>query len=222
MDARTLEFLHANQRIIAVVNHHPELQRLTGESTAFSLYCDAVAALENWETKRAANQMEIRHRRTQTREAINHLLGDLRCVEAAATLTPPHIAPLPVLKPPSPTDHVERIIAAAEGTLMVAREYEAQLIESGMHPRKLDDVEQSKKDLADAHLQLSVAEAYAPYFSLTLDDFKRHVRDRRCQLHCELYSAMNHEVRLEWKQAASLGRKHRDHLLPSGQQPALA
>ena len=182
MDTRTIEFLRAMQRIVGVVERHDDLRQLAAESKAFDLFRDAVAELERWEPRRAANQLEIERGRVETREAVRRLLGDLACVHAAAQLTPPHVAAVPPFKVPSPNDHAERLIAAAHGIVTVARHFEQQLIDSGMHPRKLDDIEQSAAALREAHLAWAIAEAYSGAFPPTLVHLKTQVRKRYAQL----------------------------------------
>jgi len=161
--------------------------------------------------------MEIRHLRVKMQRAKQRLFADLACVEIAGALTPLHVAPLPKFAPPPQSFHVERITAAVAGLLTVAREHEQTLIASGMHPRKLDDVETSAQEFAEAHFRWAQAEAFANFLPNELVRLKDLVRGRYEQLYRELCSAMTFEARSAWKQTAALGRKHRDNviLLPS-------
>jgi hypothetical protein len=217
MDARSLEFLHAMQRIVAVVERHTDLRRLAAESKAFDLFCNAITEFEQWEPMRIANQMEIDQHRAETDAALARLLGDLACVHAAAQLTAGHAAPL-VCELPSAHHHVERVVAAAHGILNVARGHEQTLIDAGMHPRKLADVEDSAQELSQAHLRWAIAEAYAGVFAGSLVRLKTQTRKRYRQLYAELASAVTHESRADWKLAASLGRTHRPLALRSGER----
>jgi hypothetical protein len=217
MDTRSLEYIRAMQRTIAVVESRPELQQLTAQSRAFELFRDAVDELANWEPRRQANEMEIQHRRIETDQTLNQLLGDFACVQAAAELVPSSVASLPDFKLPSTRDPIVVIVSHVRGVLNVARQYELQLVDAGMHPYKLADVERSAEELSRAYNRLTAAEGCAETFPEYLPVLKEQVRKRHRLLYLELRSAMTHEARADWKMAGSLGRKHRTNRLAGGQ-----
>lgn len=120
------------------------------------------------------------------------------------------------LKVPSRNQHVEQILAEASGFVSFASGYLDELIDSGMHPSKLEQVETEREELKEAYTRWVDADSYSAVFPDWLVRLKKHLRKRERQLKLELWSSMSREARAEWRLAAALGRKHRSNALPSG------
>lgn len=199
------------RRIEYVVEGNPALASRAAESTVFAHLKRDIAEFEDIRSLEPQLSLELGRLRAETRLLAERLHSELECIEAARQLSMRPL-PLPNLTPPPASLAVPMLVARAAGIIMAAEHCLAELIEAGMHPRKLEDVSHTLRELTETHMAWSHADARHRVMPKNLDRVVRRARKRIRQLYLELLPAMTAELVGEWKAATLLGRKHRDAL----------
>ncbi|MDB4873939.1 MAG: hypothetical protein JWM41_385 [Gemmatimonadetes bacterium] len=221
MDARTLEVSRSMQRIADVIDSHPDLHARAAESTAFEHFQTVIAMFEALHAEHSSTPNELRELDARRRMLMDEIRLSLASVEATRVLLLGDAVAVPPLAQPPRRLDAYRFSYQAIAAIDLAAKHAPAFIREGLHPRTFDDARALIDALIDVDRQHAYLEVNFRSFDRRVDQVVELATKRKRQLYLEFKRSLTAELRATWRQAGSLGRKHRPKTLGAGESQKL-
>lgn len=208
MNARDRQLGEVMERIAYHVEDDPVLRALAAESKVFEHFKRHIQTFRETIAREAELALNVEKFRLRVRALIDQLVTELECIHAASQLAATRLG-VPSFTPPSKNLHLAIFVAHASAIATMAERNLDDLVEAGMHPRKVEDVRRTISELVRAHTDWAMADNQRHSLPAGTAQLVRESRTRIRQLYYELLPAMTSESREAWRVVAQLGRTHR-------------